>query len=152
VNYASRTEGTYLKFADAPLPGSAGAILGGAGICVSSRSREHKAAVNYALFLCSAEYQRGPYVREEGQPASLKAWRDDGANSMSHDFFRGTLETAQASYLRPRYPGFVTFFRDMAPRVAAAIRGETTAADLSVWINDCSRKSLPPARTRRSVA
>lgn len=152
VNYASRTEGTYLKFADAPLTGSAGAILGGAGICVSSRSKEQKAAIDYALFLCSAEYQRGPYVREEGQPASLKAWRDDGANSMSRDFFRGTLKTAQASYLRPRYPGFVAFFRDAAPRVAAAIRGETATADLSVWINDRYRKSLLLAQTRRSVA
>jgi multiple sugar transport system substrate-binding protein len=152
VNYASRTEGTYLKFADAPLPGSAGAILGGAGICVSSRSREQKTAIDYALFLCSAEYQGGPYVREGGQPASLMAWRDDDVNAASRGFFRSTLRTIQTSYLRPRHPGFVAFFREAAPRVAAAIRGEVTTADLSVWINDRYREGLPAGRNRRSFA
>jgi multiple sugar transport system substrate-binding protein len=152
VNYASLREGPYLKFSDVPLPASAGAVLGGAGICVSARSEQREAAIDYALFLCSPEYQRGFYVREGGQPGSLQAWQDDGANGMSRDFFRGTLKTIQASYLRPRHPGFVIFFRETAPRVAAAVRGEITVAELSVWINDCYRETLPMARHRRSVA
>ena len=47
------------------------------------------------------------------------------------NFFADTLKTIQASYLRPTHAGFLAFFRDCAPRAAAAIAGELSAAELA---------------------
>ena len=152
VNYASRTETPRLRFADAPIPGSAGALLGGAGIGVSAQSANVQAAIDYALFLCSPDNQRGQYVSAGGQPGSLSAWRDSAVNAATGDFFADTLKTIQSSYLRPTHAGFITFFRDTAPRVEAAIAGELTVAELADWVNRRYRETRPSTDSVRSVA
>lgn len=151
VNYASRTDEPHLLFADVPTPGAAGALLGGAGIGVSAQSRHRQAAMDYALFLCQPDYQRGQYVTAGGQPGSLSAWRDGEANAFSRDFFASTLKSIEASYLRPTHSGFIGFFRDCAPRAAAAVAGEISAADFAEWLNRRYREAAPGA-AERSVA
>ena len=42
-----------------------------------------------------------------GQPARRSAWLDAEVNSRFDGFYRNTLETIDASYLRPRYPGYM---------------------------------------------
>lgn len=152
VNYASKPGAPHLLFADVPTPASAGALLGGAGIGVSAQSRHRQAAVDYALFLCSPEYQRGDYVMAGGQPGSLSAWKDETVNGLTRDFFKATLRTIQSSYLRPTHPGFIAFFRECAPLVAAAIAGETAAADLADTLNRIYRETGSAAELSRSVA
>jgi multiple sugar transport system substrate-binding protein len=151
VNYASRQKEPHLRFTNVPTAGSAGALLGGAGIGVSARSKNRTAAIDYARYLCAGDYQRGDYVREGGQPGSLAAWQDDGANVFARDFFRDTLATIQASYLRPTHAGFLTFAREIAPRVAAAIAGEISAGELHGLVNRLYRDTLP-AHVKMSVA
>jgi len=141
VNYASRQEQPHLRFANIPTPGSAGALLGGAGIGVSASSKHRKAAIDYARYLCRPEYQRGDYVTAGGQPGSLAAWEDESANRFSRSFFRDTLATIQVSYLRPTHAGFLTFFREAAPRVVAAIAGEVSASELHGVINRLYRET-----------
>ena len=152
VNYASEPHGKHLRFADVPTPGSAGALLGGAGIGVSAQSKHRDIAVDYARYLCSPDYQRGAYVEAGGQPGSLSAWRDEAVNALSRDFFRDTLTTIQASYLRPTHHGFLAFFRETAPRVVAAIKGEIGPAELSAFIESCYRETSPSRTPKRSVA
>jgi multiple sugar transport system substrate-binding protein len=152
VNYASKAGAAHLLFTDVPTPGSAGALLGGAGIGVSAQSKHRRAAVDYALFLCSPDYQRGDYVKSGGQPGSLSAWKDETVNAASRDFFRSTLKTIQSSYLRPTHSGFMTFFRESAPRVAAAILGETPASNLADALNRLYRDTRPADEPSRSVA
>ncbi|MFI0847087.1 ABC transporter substrate-binding protein [Mesorhizobium sp. IMUNJ 23232] len=152
VNYASKAGAPHLLFADVPTPASTGALLGGAGIGVSAQSKHRRAAVDYALFLCSPDYQRGDYVRSGGQPGSLSAWKDETVNASSRDFFRSTLKTIKSSYLRPTHSGFMTFFRQGAPRVAAAILGETPAPDLADALNRRYRETKPADEPSRSVA
>ena len=152
VNYASKPDGPHLLFADVPTPGSAGALLGGAGIGVSAQSRHRQAAVDYALYLCSPEYQRGDYVTAGGQPGSLSAWKDETANGLTRDFFKSTLRTVQYSYLRPTHPGFIAFFRECAPRVAAAVAGETSASDLAEALNRIYRETASADEQSRSFA
>ncbi len=149
VNYAARTVRPYLRFADVPTPGSAGALLGGAGIGVSAQSKHKQAAVDYALFLCSPDYQRGDYVMSGGQPGSLAAWKDAEVNRLSGDFFSSTLHTISSSYLRPTHPGFIAFFRECAPYAAAAISGDISASELAEHVNRAYRHSR---HTERSVA
>ncbi|PWJ86755.1 multiple sugar transport system substrate-binding protein [Mesorhizobium loti] len=152
VNYASRSETPKLRFADAPTRGSAGALLGGAGIGVSAQSGNVQAAIDYALFLCSPDNQRGQYVSAGGQPGSLSAWQDKAVNATSGDFFADTLKTIQSSYLRPTHAGFITFFRETAPRVGAAIAGELSITELAAWINRRYRETRPSTKSVRSVA
>lgn len=151
VNYSSKSA-PYLRFADVPTQNSAGALLGGAGIGVSARTKHRQAAIDYALYLCSAEYQRGGYVKAGGQPGSLAAWQDDGVNASTRDFFGATLKSIQSSYLRPTHPGFMAFFRECAPRVASAIAGEISVHEFSEWLNRRYRESRLEADLQRSVA
>jgi multiple sugar transport system substrate-binding protein len=148
VNYASRGEAPHLCFADIPASPPIGSLLGGAGIGVSSFSKERDAAVEYALHLCSPEFQRGEYVAAGGQPGMLAAWTDGAVNDATRDFFRNTLATLQGAYLRGTYPGFVGFFRASAPKAAAAIRGELSARELASWLNRQHAEIAPSARDR----
>ncbi|MER9871743.1 extracellular solute-binding protein [Mesorhizobium sp. M0195] len=151
VNYASKADRPYLRFADVPTPRSAGALLGGAGIGVSAQSKHKQAAIDYALFLCSPGYQRGDYVKSGGQPGSLAAWQDAEVNALSGGFFASTLATIEASYLRPTHPGFISFFRQCAPHAAAAITGELPAAELADRLNRLYRETRH-GQPQRSVA
>jgi multiple sugar transport system substrate-binding protein len=135
VNYASRGEAPYLRFADIPASPPIGSLLGGAGIGVSAFSKERDAAAEYALHLCSPEFQRSEYVTAGGQPGMLSAWTDTAVNRATHGFFRDTLATMRGAYLRGTHPGFVGFFRAGAPKAAAAIRGDLSARDLASWFN-----------------
>ncbi len=152
VNYASKAEAPHLLFADVPTPASAGALLGGAGIGISAQTKHRQEAVDYALFLCLPDYQRGDYVTSGGQPGSLSAWKDEAANDLSRDFFKSTLRTIQSSYLRPTHPGFIAFFRECAPRVAAAIAGQTSPSDLARALNRIYRETRSAEELSRSVA
>jgi multiple sugar transport system substrate-binding protein len=152
VNYASKADARHLLFADVATPASAGALLGGAGIGVSAQSKHRQAAIDYALFLCSPDYQRGDYVTSGGQPGSLSAWKDEAVNDLSRDFFKSTLRTIQSSYLRPTHSGFMTFFRECAPRVAAAIAGEMPASELAGALNRIYRETRSTDELSRSVA
>lgn len=114
-NYSRRDVANRLTFVDIPgLPGRgpAGALLGGAGIGVSARSKSIELAIAYADFLSSPEYQAGPYTENGGQPGSLRAWTNEYGDRLTGGFFSGTLQTLQQSYLRPAFDGFIPFFRD----------------------------------------
>ena len=117
VNYTAPAVGSPLGFADIPrLNGTevCGALLGGAGIGISTRSKHVQAAFDYALFLCDADYQAGDYVRHGGQPGSLSAWTDPAADAATGGFFSATRQSLTTAYLRPNTPGFIDFFRAAA--------------------------------------
>jgi multiple sugar transport system substrate-binding protein len=145
VNYAARRQEPHLRFADVPMSPPRGALLGGAGIGVSAFSKNPAAAVGCALALCSPDYQRGNYVRDGGQPGSLGAWMDDGANVFARNFFKDTLATLQGAYLRPTHPGFVSFFREASPRVQAAIVAGEDAKSLANWLEQRYSAIAPSA-------
>ena len=88
---------------------SKGAILGGAGLAVTSRCVNPLVAADYASFIAGADSQRGIYFESKGQPGNLEAWRDPAVNRASNNFFLNTLETLTHSYVRPRYPGYIHF-------------------------------------------
>jgi multiple sugar transport system substrate-binding protein len=148
VNYAARREEPHLRFADIPDSPPRGALLGGAGIGISAQSENRQVAIDYALHLCSPGFQRGAYVQAGGQPASLSAWTDPAANEATRGFFRDTLKTLQGSYLRQTHPGFISFFRDGTHQVAAAIKGEISAAALAAWLNLKHAETSPRALDR----
>lgn len=91
------------------IPGVRGSILGGTGFAVSSSCQHPQAAADFGAWLCSAETQRGPFVREGGQPGNIVAWGDAEANALTNQFFANTLPTLEGSRIRPRHDGFIPF-------------------------------------------
>jgi len=83
--------------------------IGGTGLAVSAFSRYKNEAVDFAMMVCSGEFQRTLYVQNGGQPGHLAAWKDELANRCTHDFFRNVLPAMERGYMRPRYNGYLEF-------------------------------------------
>ena len=100
-----------VRFTNVPATGAAGprgAILGGAGLAISSATRHPEVAADYAAYVAGPDVQRTIYFTSGGQPGHRAAWVDDAVNAASTNFFRDTLETLDNAYLRPRYNGYQT--------------------------------------------
>lgn len=111
TNYARPGYRDHLvRFADIPRGAGgqpSGAILGGAGLAVSSTCAHPEIAADYAAFVTSAEVQRGMYFDHGGQPGHRAAWLDARTNAAASGFFRDTLATLDAAAMRPRFPGWI---------------------------------------------
>ena len=147
VNYSSGSQPRSITFGAAPtvakdLP--ARTLLGGAGIGVSAKSKNPKAAFDYAMWLCSPEYQSGDYVKFGGQPGSRSAWTSDICNALTGDFFKNTLPVMDAAYLRPTHPGFVPFFHDATLKLAGVVFDDAPLRPFVDWLNR-SYDSIRPA-------
>jgi multiple sugar transport system substrate-binding protein len=101
-----------LRFDNIPAAGDcgpAGSALGGTGIAVSAFSGASAQAIDFAYWVASGDVQRGPYAAAGGQPANALAWTDDIVNASSNNFYRGTRDTLDASWIRPRHEGYMAF-------------------------------------------
>jgi multiple sugar transport system substrate-binding protein len=92
--------------------------LGGAGLAISATCKQPQLALDYARFVASGEVQTGLYAAMGGQPGHRAAWLNEENNRITENFFRNTLRTLDEAYLRPRYPGYITF-QEQAPDVVA---------------------------------
>jgi multiple sugar transport system substrate-binding protein len=101
--------------------------LGGAGLAVSAACRHVDIAVAFARFVADPAVQCGIYVASGGQPGYRAAWEDDLANTICDGYFRDTLPTLDAAFLRPRYAGYTWFQDHAAPLVRACLTGERSA-------------------------
>lgn len=116
VNYSRLdAQGARVHFGDVPTVGGrrSGALLGGVGLAVSSRSAHRELAVDYARYVASPAVQRGLYFSAGGQPAHASAWTDKDVDRLSGEFFSGTALTMNSAWTRPRYPRFAEFQNDM---------------------------------------
>jgi multiple sugar transport system substrate-binding protein len=83
-----------------------GSILGGAGIGISSASKNPELAARAAVALCSPEIQAGDYLVGGGQPGDVSTWKNPSANVLTADFFANTLSTLEGAWVRPRILGW----------------------------------------------
>jgi multiple sugar transport system substrate-binding protein len=137
-NYSRRGIPVPLKFTDAPAAGQigcGGTMLGGTGVAVTVSCEHRDAAVAYAKWLVSIEHQRGTYVREGGQPASLTAWTDPTVDAQANGFFSRTLDTLESAYVRPRFDGFVRFFESAGIEINRCLRGDLSDQKLIEFLN-----------------
>jgi multiple sugar transport system substrate-binding protein len=104
--------------------GCQGATLGGAGLAIAAQSPHRSEALAYAAWVTGANCQRNLYVLSGGQPAHRAAWEDEVANRVTGNFFRDTLRTLEAAYLRPNYPRFAAFQTQAAHLVHACLTGK----------------------------
>ncbi|MBD1558936.1 extracellular solute-binding protein [Vibrio sp. S9_S30] len=136
LNYSSTACSTPLSFHNIvafnnTLPARCG-LLGGAGIAISKHSDNPEEAAKYLAFLCSPDYQSSGYIFAGGQPAFGAAWRNQKADEQFGHFFSQTLEATEHAYLRPRFSGFMTFFRSAMPVIASLVTSDTSNTS-QVW-------------------
>ena len=113
---------------------------------MSVHAAAREAAIDYALYLCSPEFQRTSYVAAGGQPGMLSAWTDAAVNRATRNFFADTLATLQGSYLRDTRPGFVTFFRDCAHQAAGRHPRRACAGGFRCLAQPQACRDLAPER------
>ena len=126
---------TFTDIPEAGIIGPAGSALGGTGIAVSAFSKEKSAAIDFAYWIAGGDVQKGPYAAAGGQPGHAAAWEDDIVNAATADFYRGTRETLEAAWVRPRYDGYMGFQQVASERINAGLKagesGEEVVADLN---------------------
>ena len=113
---------TRIEFGD--IPGTVGSTLGGTGVAISARTRYPEAATLLATDLASPQTQRGVYASAGGQPAHCDAWDDLAVNRATHDFYINTRATLDASWIRPRFDGYIGFQAKAGEMVAACLKGQ----------------------------
>jgi multiple sugar transport system substrate-binding protein len=116
-----------LTFGDAPAwPGRApGSVLGGTGLVVSRRRiGEIREAVRaHLLRLTSAPVQGTLFPATGGQPAARAVWDTPG-------FYRDTLATMEAAWVRPRFPGYIALQERSSALIREGLLAGTPARDL----------------------
>ncbi|NRA86054.1 MAG: extracellular solute-binding protein [Rhizobiales bacterium] len=134
-----------VKVANIPCLGDDGPIgspVGGTGIAISKYCKNIEMAKQYALWIASADCQKGVFYRAGGQPANLVAWKDELCNQDSHGFFKDTLETLEKSYLRPRHNGYMAFQDIAGDIIFDFLTNNKSAKATSQKINDEYQRSL----------
>jgi multiple sugar transport system substrate-binding protein len=122
-------------------PGTAHAVLGGAGIAISAKSKHAAEAAKYAAWICSAAIQNSVYVREQGQPASSIAWKSEFANGLTNNFFNNTLDSLENAYIRPRYTGWPAFQQYLGETIHAFLKQNTDPQQVLEQLQEEYRKS-----------
>ena len=131
-----------LGFADIPLPSQRGSALGGTGIAVSAFSAHRAEAKAYAAWVASGDVQRGIYANSGGQPGHAAAWEDDTVNAETHDFYRATRRTLEASWVRPRHKGYMPFQDAASKRLNAGLLSRAPTAAIVADLNTMFRESF----------
>lgn len=120
-----------IAFHDIPAIGQAGPIgsaLGGTGIAISARTAHPELCTRFALWLASAEVQRGLYSANNGQPGNARAWGDAAVNATVGNAYANTRLTHEAAWLRPRHKGYMAFQEAGSHILLDAITGRTSHA------------------------
>ena len=133
-----------LRYRNIPLgkEGLSGSLLGGAGIAVSSQSKSIPEAQDFALWLASAEIQRTIYFDAGGQPGNSVAWDDPRLNQQTQNFFSGTRDTLQKSYLRPRDSRYIAVQDLISPLVTQTLTGELKNSSFAHTANQICERLL----------
>jgi multiple sugar transport system substrate-binding protein len=101
--------------------------LGGAGLGISTFTRETQAARDFARWLISPECQSGLYLHAQGQPALLSTWQSEEANALTGGFFRDLLPAMERAYVRPNGSGYPEWQSRAGAVVQAFLQGERSA-------------------------
>jgi multiple sugar transport system substrate-binding protein len=136
-----------LKFGNVPSAGFGpiGAILGGAGLAISSKCKAKEIAVAYAQWVSGAECQKKVYFSSGGQPGNRKAWTDAEVNREASNFFIDTLATLSQAFLRPRVENFVAFQAEASFIVSDFLKEKYTTLETLGLMDECYEKNCVAA-------
>lgn len=123
-------------FGDAPAAARLGSTIGGTGLALSRRATPTPELLAHLQWLLDPGTQAGFIPENSGQPSLTSAWLDESVNAASNDFYRGTLATIEASWVRPRLPGFTPFQSEASRILREAILGRRDAASAVAETNE----------------
>jgi multiple sugar transport system substrate-binding protein len=130
ATYAESDQRKPLQFHDMPGPnGVQGSTIGGTGLGISAARGAGEAALAYARFVASAEVQRR-FAAHHGQPARNEAWTDPAIDTRFGRCYSATLATMEASWTRPRFPGYLGFQAKAGDFIEQHLRGAMDEATL----------------------
>ena len=109
-------------------PEIANAVLGGAGIAVSAKSKYLPEAAQYAEWITGAAIQGSVYLIEQGQPANIAVWKSDLADTVTNNFFSNTFDSLEKAYVRPRYSGWPEFQKYLGEILHDYLRNDSDPA------------------------
>ncbi|GGF23502.1 ABC transporter substrate-binding protein [Echinicola rosea] len=118
--------------------------IGGTGLAVSAFCEHKKEALSFAQMIMSEKYQSTEYVLNGGQPGHRKAWLSEQANTISHNYFKNTLDSLDASYMRPRYNGYLYFQDHAGDPIREYMMGESNPEAVLDRINELYQASQRP--------
>ncbi len=98
-----------------------GSMIGGVGLAMSTQCKNVDAALEFMKFVAPADAQRTMLFDNGGQPGHRVAWEDQHVNEVSHNFYKGTLDTLMLGSLRPRFNGYVDFQAEAGARIRAFV-------------------------------
>ena len=104
------------------------AVLGGAGIAITSSCSNVHEAANYAAWICAGEIQSTIYVNAQGQPGNKTAWENKQANALTNNFFSSTMPSLTNAHVRPRYQGWPKFQTFLGETIHAYLLYDTAPA------------------------
>lgn len=119
--------------------------LGGAGLAISRTCKHLDQVLAYAQYVVSPQVQKTIYPYSGGQPGHRTAWQDQGLNAASNNFFFRTLRTLDTAWVRPRFPGFISFQETASNLVHHYLQdggSESSVLDLMDEALQKSRKNL----------
>lgn len=143
VNYSINGEyKNLINFYDAPLEqnGKTSALLGGAGIAISSCSKLKSEAAKFIEYVSSEEVQKDNYFYYGGQPSHLKAWLSERLNKDSNDFFKNTFSTLDNAYVRPRFPGWNCYQDEASVLLHENIKNNVCSKNIVINLNNLFKK------------
>lgn len=106
---------------EGPTGSIGGSVIGGTGLAISRNCAHLDAALGVARYVTSAPVQLQIGL-DDGQPARRSVWLDPQLNAAYAGFYRNTLPVIDASWLRPRYAGYVPFQSVAGEIVTAYLR------------------------------
>jgi multiple sugar transport system substrate-binding protein len=138
LTYAEADMRRPLRFADLPAAAAGGeprgSTVGGAGIAVSASTQTRDAALGFLGFLATPDAQL-LFAQHHGQPAHADAWRDERIDSRFGGAFSAIRRTMELSWVRPRWPGYLTLQAEGGRLIEAHLRGEIAGRDAIDLLN-----------------
>ncbi len=119
-------------FVDAPIGpgGDRRSVLGGTGLAVTKRARPDPTLLDHLRWLMSPEAQAGFIPRHDGQPSARLAWCGPAVNARSAGFYRATLATTEAAWVRPRHDGTIALQTEASALIRKYLDGGASAPDI----------------------
>lgn len=104
--------------------GRRGSVLGGTGVAVSRRvaGEDIPAARAHVRRLLAEPVQEELVPRAGGQAALRAAWESGAVNAACGGFYRHTRATLDQAWVRPRFPGWITFQEQSSAMVREGLR------------------------------
>jgi multiple sugar transport system substrate-binding protein len=132
------------RFTDIPSAGlgPVGAVLGGAGLAVSSSSLQPGEAAAFAAWASGADAQCRLVAPAGGQPGSRTAWLDADVDAAAGGFYSGTLKTIESAWVRPRESWWPHFQLAAGRLLTEALATGTAPAATFDELDSCYRDSI----------